>query len=284
MLPRSFVRSLSPRQVSSSHKPGAPVTGRLARSRRWRSRLVRIFRADGILWCGCVVISLAGCSRSTTIVEHGSRTEESRPALVSRGQEPSEETQAEKASCAFPQDAGGILLAKLLAPAETEGIPTRETVQRRVKQQTGNLDLPPLPLPMSPAAHLPMVPTKQPPISIQPRLVVEETLDSWPTPVLPEMQLRPSGPRLKGASVESKEPAPLPILAQPVTERAPLDDATGEASTQAALAAPPPARTAKAPFLKLSVPDPFEFRKPVSAETNEEQPEPPLASPRLPKP
>jgi apolipoprotein N-acyltransferase len=59
---RRFSVWISPRQVRSSHQPGAPATRQLARSRRWRSGLVRIFRADVIE--GLVVLVALGAALS----------------------------------------------------------------------------------------------------------------------------------------------------------------------------------------------------------------------------
>src|SRR5262249_55027463 len=47
------------------------------------------------------------------------------------------------------------------------------------------------------------------------------------------------------------------ILAQAVPDRAPLTDPSGEASLALLLAQPIPVRTTPAPFVRLSVPDPF---------------------------
>jgi hypothetical protein len=69
------------------------------------------------------------------------------------------------------------------------------------------------------------------------------------------------------------QPIPLPILAQPVSSRAPLDDATAEASRNAALATSPPARSTPAPFLKIDLPNPFEnWLKPAATPAEEVTP------------
>jgi hypothetical protein len=92
----------------------------------------------------------------------------------------------------------------------------------------------------------------------------------------------PAGKRTRLPSVDVNQPLPLPLLAQPVPDRAPLDDATGEASHTAALAAAPPRRGTPAPFLRLGLPDPFENRLPPRATMEEVLPAP--GPSRLPKP
>jgi hypothetical protein len=80
------------------------------------------------------------------------------------------------------------------------------------------------------------------------------------------------------------QPVPLPILARPATDRAPLTDPTPEVSLAAVLAAAVPVRTTPAPFVRLTLPDPFEHAQTVRLRTPpEEDPHPPLtiAPPRL---
>ena len=60
-------------------------------------------------------------------------------------------------------------------------------------------------------------------------------------------------------TVDVNQPVPLPILAQPLADRVPVDDPTTTASMVAALAAIPPPRSQPTPFVRLSLPDPFEL-------------------------
>ena len=77
----------------------------------------------------------------------------------------------------------------------------------------------------------------------------------------------PAGPKIGWPSQDVNQPIPLPILARQVTDRASLDDPSGEASLVAALAPTVPDRTTPAPFLKLNLPDPFEHRNAVRLRT-----------------
>ncbi len=77
----------------------------------------------------------------------------------------------------------------------------------------------------------------------------------------------------------------LPPLSQPRADRAPLDDPTTEVSRTAVLAAALPVRETLAPFLKLNLPDPFEFHLPLKLKTaGAEDPCLPLAAVVQPRP
>ncbi|MGL4551213.1 MAG: hypothetical protein ACRC33_08495, partial [Gemmataceae bacterium] len=78
------------------------------------------------------------------------------------------------------------------------------------------------------------------------------------------------GPRAKEPSESVHVPPPLPYLAEPPADRVPVDDPTAEASLAAALAGPVPERTAALPFVRLGVPEPFEWRLPLVATPAEE--------------
>ena len=99
---------------------------------------------------------------------------------------------------------------------------------------------------------------------------------------LPALPSLPDGGRVRIPSVDANQPISLPILAQPVSDRAPLDDPTADASATAALAAPIPSRTTKAPFLKRTLPDPYDHRRSRTTAAPEEQTEPPLGTPQTP--
>jgi hypothetical protein len=94
----------------------------------------------------------------------------------------------------------------------------------------------------------------------------------------------PGGERAPVPSGDVNRPLPLPVTAQPVPDRAPLDDATAEAARAAMPSAPLPPRTKPAPFLRLKLPDPFENRVPVRLPTPAEETTPVTASPRPPMP
>jgi hypothetical protein len=71
----------------------------------------------------------------------------------------------------------------------------------------------------------------------------------------------PQTPRVRPAARDLNEPVPLPLLGHRQPEPSSLDDPTADASRAAALAAPPPGRTNPAPFVRPSVPEPYEYRR-----------------------
>jgi hypothetical protein len=102
--------------------------------------------------------------------------------------------------------------------------------------------------------------------------------------VIPERPQLPAGELVYVASINLNGPLPLAIMAFPVHEPFSSDDATNEFSLSVALAATPPWRTNPAPFIRLSIPDPFEYHQ--AARLAVDFPElsmPVTASPRVPR-
>lgn len=194
---------------------------------------------------------------------------------------PKPEPPPEPPSFRFPDDAGGALLAKVLPPSEAGGPSADRT--RGPRRSTNRRELAPA-LPLPPALPvLPRLPASQgkPP---RPRLTLEESLEEVAThAALPQAPTLPAGERVRVASPDVNQPLPLPTLARPAPDRAPVEDVTGDASTTAALAAPMPRRTRPAPFLKLTVPDPYENRRPLGLPVPPEGTGPEAGSPALPK-
>ncbi len=236
----------------------------------------------GKMCCGGLLLALLGCSRSAVVVdpESASHAEESAVSRrVARGQD----AEGENARFTFPDDAGGVLLAKVLPPKETDPSSFERTQPRRRSSSPLRMKPPTIPLPPSHAAmpHPPVL-TKSAPL--RPRLVIDETLSGLPdTPIPPQLPSLPERRRVRVSSVDVNQPIPLPILGQPVSDRASLDDPTAEASSKAALAASIPSRRTKAPFLKLTLPDPYDHRRPETISIPVEKAEPPLGSPRTPR-
>jgi hypothetical protein len=186
----------------------------------------------------------------------------------------------EDPSFRFPDDHAGTLLAKVLPPSEPPRVVER-TTQPRPHPGAQRVEAPGLPL--SSHTELPHVAiaSKQAP---QPHLVMEEVFFiTHAETLLPAAVALEAAARVRVPSVDVNQPIPLPILAKPASDRAPLDDATIEASNAAALSGTVPARTKPAPFLKLTLPDPFENRKPVAPPVTQME-DVPNTTPRLPKP
>jgi hypothetical protein len=140
-------------------------------------------------------------------------------------------------------------------------------------------------LPQRGTGMVPPLPPKGKGFSLLPRLVTEEAMDEARERVmLPEETSLPTVDRARVPSPNVHEPVALPILALPVPDRASLDDPTGDASTEAALAATLPQRVTPAPFLRLTVPDPYEFRRPLVLAGQPEAAVPHTSTPQTPKP
>jgi hypothetical protein len=159
----------------------------------------------------------------------------------------------------FPDDRAGQILSKTLPPAEKAPAGHDAPAPRHLPTPA-HLDKPSLSLPPS-QADMPRLPAGKTP-SLRPRPLPEEPplVGHKTDPLVPEVQYLHAGDRIHVPSADVNKPIPLPILAQPVSNRVPRDDATSDASLAAALAATPPGRMSPAPFLKLNLPDPFENR------------------------
>src|SRR5262249_48963172 len=153
------------------------------------------------------------------------------------------------------------LLAKVLPPKQPET--SRLDRAEPPSHPSASLQMKPPALPLPPShVAMPRLPAAIKPVPLQPRLLLDETPGGLPdSPVLPALRSLPDGGRLPLPSVDVNQPIPLPVLAQPVSDRAPLDDPTADASVTAALTAPIPSRATKAPFLKLTLPDPYDHRR-----------------------
>ena len=169
----------------------------------------------------------------------------------------------------FPPDRGGQMLANQLRPANhIPPLPNEKPLESKRRSSLSRIDnpdlsLPPVVVPLPPSIPLakikPVRPTLvegEPPLSRQ-RLDLGD-----PAPVR-----FAAGPNIAWPSPDVNQPMPLPILARPVPDRASLDDPSSEASQAAALATKVPDRTAPAPFLRLTLPDPFEHRNTVRMQT-----------------
>jgi hypothetical protein len=173
---------------------------------------------------------------------------------------PVEDAKEDSEGFRFPEDRGGQILSKLLPPSE-KAVPLAEReVPAPRRHPPPGLEKPLVPLPAVPA-EMPRLPAGKSP-ALRPRPLPEDLplAGHLADPTPPQAQTLHAGDRIRIPSVDASQPIPLPILAQPASNRAPLDDVTAEASRNAALATSPLARSAPVPFLKIDLPDPFENR------------------------
>jgi hypothetical protein len=215
-----------------------------------------------LLLLGCLP---AGCGRHSTGIspESEANAAESSEAVTSdQGAAVPSKSDSE---FPFLADKGGRLLADRLRPAnQVPPLPEDKPAPSKRLSGPAKLESPEVPLPKLSIPSLPSIPlakTKQ----IRPTLVEGEPPLSRERLDLPgpgPVKLA-AGPKVAWPSPDINQPMPLPILARQVTDRASLDDPSGDASHAAALAAKVPDRTTQAPFLKLTIPDPFEHRNTV---------------------
>src|SRR5437763_15618166 len=85
--------------------------------------------------------------------------------------------------------------------------------------------------------------------------------------VIPPTPSFPVGKRLRVPSSDGEKPVDLPPTAQPLPDRAPVADPTLPSSREVVVSARMPDRKTPAPFLRFTLPDPFEHRDTVRLRT-----------------
>jgi len=185
----------------------------------------------------------------------------------------------------FPDDAGGTLLSKVLPPADVKG-PLVDPGAGPRRPSPGGLDAPPPSPPPRTSPPAPPSPPERPRKALAPRLATEETLGpARGDPVPPAPRSFYVADRIRLPSVDANEPPPLPILSPQATpDRASLDSPTADMSAEAALAAPMPQRTKPAPYVRITLPDPFDNRRPFILQTPAEDDRPQTGTVHPPKP
>jgi hypothetical protein len=206
-----------------------------------------------------------------------------RPHLLARGQagEGKGERSAKGRPFRLPADEGGALLGRVLPPRQRHG-PLPNPMRAARRTPPADFALPPLPLPRSPDL-LPRWRTPARGRRLQPQPLLEEELgEALERPAVPQRPSFAVGKRLREESADTEVPPPLPILARPVPDRASLEDATLEESRKAALAAPLPGRTKPAGYARVSMPEPYEHRRPLTRPAPAERAAPVASGPRGP--
>jgi hypothetical protein len=179
----------------------------------------------------------------------------------------------------LPNDQAGRLLGQVLPPDAKPGSLNNPAPQAPSAFPSPRLDEPRLGMPGTQAimSRLPAPVRKK---EARPRLVVEEGLgEALGDPVAPQRPAFAVSRRTRIASEDVAIPPPLPVIAQPLPDRVPLDDATAEASTAAVLTAEMPPRTSPIPFVRARVPEPFANRRPLTTRIPDEEPTPVVDAP-----
>lgn len=227
----------------------------------------------GLILSGGLAASLVGCARQPVAIPQGEgNVKNSATGLAQAASKDGKTAAKDKSSPGkpgegryFADDPGGQMLAELLRPIDLPPLkPTEPISPQRQFTPPRSLERPELPVPSS-QASLPRPPLDLQATPVRPRSLPESAPFSTYRidPQLPQQENLPAGGRVRLPSPDVNEPTPLPILAQPVIDRASLEDPTVSASTQAALAAVPPVRSEPAPFVRLPLPDPFELQHTV---------------------
>ncbi|MBY0526281.1 MAG: hypothetical protein K2R98_23005 [Gemmataceae bacterium] len=232
-------------------------------------------------WFSVLLIgSLAGCARTSVAVDPAP-LDRLNPGQVAQGDKP-----APGDRFTFPADKGGQALSELLRPplklsddAQAQPGPRPLVVPPAVANPEPTLSNSPSGVPSAKLSP------KAPPL--RPRVLPEEApltaYRSDPPPV--QRQEFTPGALVRVPSRDVNEPIPLPILANPGIDRAPLDDPTAEESLKVALAATMPVRSNPAPFVRLNLPDPFENSHTVRLRSLPAEEQNPASGPlRPPKP
>jgi hypothetical protein len=219
-------------------------------------------------------VMLAGCARQPAVVG----TAPAQPAAEAQP------LAAERFP--LPADKAGQALARTLRPGSDAAALSDAPAAHRLLPAPRDVNHPQPPLPAS-RGDIVRFPLGHAPVRLLPHSLPEAPpLTGSRNEVQPPVQLvLPFAAGVRVAAADVNQPIPLPTLAQPLPDRAPLDDPTVEASTQAALSAMPPPRATPAPFVKLNLPDPFEHREAVRVRTRPaEDPATATAAPPPPRP
>jgi len=219
-------------------------------------------------WMGCVIA--LGCARQAPPAPPVALN---MPVVENKASVPPKGVKSPEAgSFAFPGDKGGKLLGELLQP-EDKSLNFFDTrTGPALLGGTALVDRPAVPAPANPAEPPRWAPQPQPVPEDAP---LEHYWAEAPTPETVPMAV---DGLLHWPSADINDAAPLPLLAQAQLDRAPLTAPTTAASAAAALAATMPLRVTPAPFLCLTLPDPFKHQQEVRLRNPVEEDPTPLSA------
>ncbi len=240
-------------------------------------------RLAALLLAGVLGALLGGCGQPAIEVrEDRSRAEHRLRPLAPDVAASLERADRSEDGFRFPDDKGGQMLARALPPSGP------------VEKSRSDMSSGPRPAPGSPALEepSPLLPAYSGPM---PRLPANRNGSSRPRSLpdsLPLFGARPElpaaaqfavGDRINQRGPDANRPVPLPLLAQPAPEQGLLDDPTADYSSSAAQSAATLGRDTPAPFVRASLPDPFENRNAAKMrQVPAEHMAPVTASPKLP--
>lgn len=217
--------------------------------------------AAGVVGCGGSMPTEPASSATPVIV--ASVTDDLRPA------EPTQSTTPAKPAdppVTLPSDTGGKAVAKaLIAPPH---LPPETPTVKAPTPYTSALDRGELPLPT--VAPRPLSPSSVPTASAaKPSPPAQGPLLSrFPGP-LPEGK-QPDRPLVKAPSPANPRAADVPLMAWAKQERASLDDPTADLSAVRVIYTTLPVPAFQLPFLRLFIPNPFEFAEQLKGKFGKE--------------
>jgi hypothetical protein len=182
----------------------------------------------------------------------------------------------------FGEDRGGKILAQLLPPSLP---PSREHFSKQSTRGAAAIEQPAIPTAMI-SVNVPRLVIKQSSRDEKPGSIGESTplTEYRSQPRLPQEPTFWIAEKVRVPSPDVNQAMPLPILGKPVPDRASLEDASLESSHVASLAGVMPVRTIAAPYMRFTIPNPFEHREAVQSKTAlEEDPTPVTSTPKLPR-
>ncbi len=244
-------------------------------------------------FCLCMCVLVSGCGKSDVAGDPSKLVIASEEKVEPRnGADPVGKQPADKApplpsggAYQFPDDEGGKILGKILLPrppAKLPAPPARLPTQRSLPPALSNPEVP-----FSPNLGIPArLPQNGLPIAkptALPDRVLLELARSFPE--VPAKLVMPEGALTNVPAPDVRQPADLPILAKPTTDRASLEDPTADYSTASVNGAVLPLRQTTAPFVKINLPDPFENAHAAQSRTTlSEDPATALGAPQPPRP
>jgi hypothetical protein len=241
---------------------------------------------------GILLSGLAGCGKSPVQGEPTIAIQSEVEASPGRREEPKSEAGSSEKSAAlpsgtafaFPPDNGGKLLAKLLPPSDLRPLNPAAPEGPQARRIPPAIEWPSAAL----SSGKPVPPRLPAPKSaeIHPRPLPEPLPADFarfdPTP--PVRIRLPEGELTRLPAPDATRPLVLPPLAQPVLDRASLEDPTADYSARSVIGAPLRPRTTPVAFLKVNLPDPFENAETVRLRLNiSEDPNRSLGNPPAPK-
>ncbi len=208
--------------------------------------------------------SLSGCGRQKESLDSADEAKKKArqvaldaPSKKKDDPKSEEPKQAAAGDFVLPDDPGGRLVSRVLAPPDF--LPAVKGTKQPAKPAPRAIENPVVPLPLQ-VASLPRWNENGPRHPLVPHMIAPEPLfgveESFGA--LPQVVSFPALDRVKIVTPDVAIPASLPLMAQPVADKVTTIDPTLDASKAAVLSEPLPERTATVPYQKLGLPDPFE--------------------------